>query len=90
MRWGPWPAMSTESQISAGGLCRFPGTSTTMVYCPEALDVTVAPDPALPGDNDTEAPDTGSPTVVRMTPEEPCMLGHFELSWVPNRRVTVH
>jgi hypothetical protein len=34
--------------------------------------------------------DGPSHPVVRMTPEEPCMLGHFELSWVPNRRVTVH
>jgi len=31
-----------------------------------------------------------SHAVVRMTPETPCMLGHFELSWVPNRDLTVH
>jgi len=28
--------------------------------------------------------------VVRATPEEPCMLGHFELSWVPQRDAAVH
>jgi len=34
--------------------------------------------------------DGPSHPVVRMTAQEPCMLGHFELSWVPNRDVTVH
>jgi hypothetical protein len=28
--------------------------------------------------------------VVRITPDRPCMLGHFELGWVPHRRITVH
>ncbi len=34
--------------------------------------------------------DGPSHPVVRMTPDDPCMLGHFELSWVPNRNITVH
>ncbi len=28
--------------------------------------------------------------VVRLTPDEPCMLGHFELSWVPADQPTIH
>lgn len=28
--------------------------------------------------------------VVRMTPDDPCMLGHFELSWVPAEKPTIH
>jgi hypothetical protein len=28
--------------------------------------------------------------VVRLTPDEPCMLGHFELSWLPAERPTIH
>ena len=28
--------------------------------------------------------------VVRMTADDPCMLGHFELSWQPNERPTIH
>ncbi|NVB40099.1 FHA domain-containing protein [Pseudenhygromyxa sp. WMMC2535] len=28
--------------------------------------------------------------VVRMTPDDPCLLGHFELSWVPAERPTIH
>lgn len=34
--------------------------------------------------------DGPSHRVVRLTPDDPCMLGHFELSWVPNRGITVH
>lgn len=34
--------------------------------------------------------DGPSHAVVRLTPEEPCMLGHFELSWVPSERPTIH
>ncbi|MCA9696183.1 MAG: FHA domain-containing protein, partial [Myxococcales bacterium] len=28
--------------------------------------------------------------VVRMTPDDPCLLGHFELSWVPAEKPTIH
>ncbi|HVH99236.1 MAG TPA: FHA domain-containing protein [Enhygromyxa sp.] len=28
--------------------------------------------------------------VVRMTADDPCMLGHFELSWQPSERPTIH
>ena len=31
-----------------------------------------------------------SHSVVRMTPDDPCMLGHFELSWVPSEKPTIH
>ncbi|MFO7563085.1 MAG: FHA domain-containing protein [Enhygromyxa sp.] len=31
-----------------------------------------------------------SHSVVRMTPDDPCMLGHFELSWMPSERPTIH
>ena len=29
-------------------------------------------------------------SVVRLTPDDPCMLGHFELSWVPAAKPTIH
>lgn len=35
----------------------------------------------------TEGP---SHAVVRLTPEQPCMLGHFELSWDPRHTPKVH
>jgi hypothetical protein len=31
-----------------------------------------------------------SHAVVRMTPDDPCMLGHFELSWIPSEKPTIH
>jgi hypothetical protein len=31
-----------------------------------------------------------SHSVVRMTADDPCMLGHFELSWMPAERPTIH
>nr|WP_106391211.1 FHA domain-containing protein [Enhygromyxa salina] len=31
-----------------------------------------------------------SHSVVRLTPDDPCMLGHFELSWVPSDKPTIH
>ena len=34
--------------------------------------------------------DGPSHTVVRMTPDDPCMLGHFELSWRPESARTLH
>jgi hypothetical protein len=34
--------------------------------------------------------DGPSHSVVRMTPDDPCMLGHFELSWTPGERPTIH
>ncbi|MGB1700304.1 MAG: FHA domain-containing protein [Nannocystaceae bacterium] len=35
-------------------------------------------------------PDGPSRAVVRLTPDTPCMLGHFELSWSPFAPPTVH
>jgi hypothetical protein len=35
----------------------------------------------------TEGP---SHAVVRLTPDEPCMLGHFELAWDPQKSTQVH
>lgn len=29
-------------------------------------------------------------SVVRLTPDDPCMLGHFELSWIPAAKPTIH
>ena len=34
--------------------------------------------------------DGPSHPVVRLTPDEPCMLGHFELSWLPSEQPTIH
>jgi hypothetical protein len=31
-----------------------------------------------------------SHSVVRLTPDDPCMLGHFELSWVPAVKPIIH
>lgn len=35
-------------------------------------------------------PDGPSRAVVRLTPDAPCLLGHFELSWTPFAPPTVH
>lgn len=35
-------------------------------------------------------PDGPTHTVVRLTPDEPCLLGHFELSWEPAAPPTIH
>ncbi len=35
-------------------------------------------------------PDGPSRAVVRLTPDAPCLLGHFELSWTPFAAPTVH
>lgn len=34
--------------------------------------------------------DGPSHTVVRLTPADPCMLGHFELAWTPSAPPTIH
>jgi hypothetical protein len=35
-------------------------------------------------------PDGPTHAVVRLTPDEPCLLGHFELSWEPAAPPTLH